>query len=177
MLRSSTILCGNRNGSNLPLIVKVHVIFYFHPSLLVWRRLVRACGSSGWCVVAIWSLQKLSRGFPRLVALSPTLPNPDSLYSGLHQSSPSSSTPYSFPYYKSVLPQRFESTIGAAISLFLPIRVYPTVGSSVLCLSLLPPSLSTDPPSTGTPRSCISGSPLVCLNHDPNHNSKDFRRH
>ncbi len=105
-----------------------------------------SCGvqasSSGWCVEGISGLKKLSRGFLRLVAPLPTLPPPGPLCSGLPQSSPSSSTNYSFPYYKSVLPQRFGSTVGAAISLFLPVGVYPMVSSSVsmsifsLCLSL-----------------------------------------
>ena len=103
--------------------------------VFLWRRIVWACGSSRWCVVAISGLQKLSRGIPRLVTLYPMLPPPDSLSSRLPQSSPSSSTPYSFHYYKSVLLQRFRSTIGAAISLFLPVGVYPMVSSSVLCLS------------------------------------------
>ncbi len=140
---------------------------------------LRASESSGWCVEAISGLQKLSRGFLRLVVLSPTLPPPGSLCSELPQSIPSSSTPYSFPYYKRILPQRFGSTVGAAITLFLPVGVYPMASSSALCLSS--PSVSPSlfppyPPSTGTPRSCISGSPPVCLNHDLNQKSKDFRR-
>ncbi len=94
---------------------------------------IPSCGvvrvSSGWCVGGLSGLQKLSRGFLRLVALPPMLLPPGLLYPGLPQSSLSPLTPYSFPYYKSVLPQRFGSTVGAAISLFLPVGVYPTVSS------------------------------------------------
>ncbi len=113
---------------------------------------VRRPGRRG-CVEEISGLQKLSRGFLRLVALPPTLPPPDSLYPGLPNRSLSSSTPYSFPYYKSVLPQRFRSTVWVAISLspFPSGSVLYTVSSSVftsifsLCLSLYRPSLNKNP--------------------------------
>ncbi len=102
--------------------------------------------SRGW----ISGPQKLSRGFLRLVALLPTLSSPGSLYSGLPQSSPSSSTPYNFPYYKSLLLRRFGSTVGAAIPLFSPVGgrchspfVYLLPLS--LFLSLYQPSLNKNP--------------------------------
>ncbi len=110
--------------------------------------------------------------FLRIVALSSTLPSPDPLYSGLPQSSPYLSTPYGFPYCGSLLRRLVGSTAGAAISNFslLPTSgVYPQ--SVCLCIISL-----TDLPLTRTPHSCGSGrSPLVCLHHDPNQNSKAFR--
>ncbi len=85
------------------------------------------------------------------------LPPPGSLYPGLPQWSLPSSVPYSFPYYKSILPRQFRSTVGAVISLSFPVGVYPTVGSSVITsIFSLSLSLSTNPPSTRTPRDCLN---------------------
>ena len=69
----------------------------------------------------------------RLVTLLPTLSSPGSLFSGLPQSSPPLSTPYGFPYYKSLLRRRFRSTVGAAIPPFSPL---PTSGVYPLSVSL-----------------------------------------
>ena len=106
--------------------------------------------------------------FRWLVAPSSTLSSPDPLFSGLPQSSPSSSTPYGFPYCESLLQRWVGSTVGAAILIF---SLLPT--SDIVCQSIV--SL-TDPPSTRTPRSCISGSSLVRLNRNLNENSKDIHR-
>ena len=64
--------------------------------------------------------------------------------------------------------------MGAAI---LHLLSSPDVGGlPSVCPSVYRLSLS-DPPLTRTPRSCGSGgSPLVCLHHDPNQNSKAFLR-
>ncbi len=102
-------------------------------------------------------LQKLSRGFLWLIALRPTLSPPGSLYSGLPQLSPSSSTPYSFPYYKSLLRQWFGSAVGAAIPLFSPVGGLPTVSLSV---SSLCPSLSLPTLLQQEPRVLVSVGPL-----------------
>ncbi len=120
----------------------------------------RPCVVRVWCVGRISGLQKLSRGFLRLVALLPTLPPPGSLYSGLPQSSPSSSTPYSFPYYKSVLPQRFGSTVGAVISLFLPVGGLYCSQYVCLYVYLLPLPLVLPTPPQQEPRVLVSADTL-----------------
>ncbi len=103
-------------------------------------------------VVSGWSgLRKLSRGFSsarrplRLVALSLTLSSPNPLFSGLPQSSLSSSMPYGFPYYESLPRRWFGSTAGAAIPIFSllpPSEVYP----QSVRLSSLSPNLPQQEP-------------------------------
>ncbi len=129
----------------------------------MWRPCVRRPGAR-WCIEGCMSgLQKLSSRFCRLVTLPPMLPPPGSLYPGLPQSSLPSSVPYSFPYYKIILLLRFGSTVVAAISLCS--RRGLSYGRFICrYIYLLSLSLSTDLPSTRTPRPRISGSPRDCLN-------------
>ncbi len=138
--------------------------------LVLWRR-VWSSGRVRVCVGGR-AFESCLGVFLRLVALSSTLSSPDPLSSGLPQSSPSlSGTPHGFPYCGSLLRRWVRSTAGAAILCLLSPDVggLPSVCQSVVSL--------TDPPLTRTPRSCGSGgSSLVCLNHDPNQNSKAFRR-
>ncbi len=79
------------------------VLSNFSHCNIVWRLCMHRPGRRRVVGGLMSGLQKLSRGFLRLIALLPTLSSPGSLYSGLPQSSPSSSTPYSFLYYKSLL--------------------------------------------------------------------------
>ena len=124
-------------------------------NLISHKRLIAECNIV-WhtCVVRVrgagrrWSgLRKLSRGFSAARSPAPTSPSPGSLSSGLPQSSPSLSTPYSFPYCESLLRQWVGSTTGAAIPLSLSLtslfsrRRRCTLSQSV-CLFSLSLSLS-----------------------------------
>ena len=114
-------------------------------------------------------LRKLSRGFSSARRPAPTFSSrlARCLLDCLSQARPPR-MPHGFTYCGSLLRRWVGSTAGAAISNF---SLLPTSGvyPQSVCLSSL-----SDPSSAATPQSCLGGSLLVCLNHDPNQNCKVF---
>ena len=146
---------------------------------ILWRHACRpvhpgVCASSVRVLTPgrrVSGIRKLSRGgffgsspYPRR--------SPVPLSSRLPQSSPSLRDAPRLSLLLSLLRRWVGSTAGAAILYLLSSPtsgVYPQSVCLSVCLA--------DPPLARTPRSGASdGSPLVCLHHDPNQNSKAFFR-
>ncbi len=141
---------------------------------ILWRRASSSSGCASGCwlpVLECRAFKSWLRGFSS--ALRPLLDVRPfrCLLDCLSRARPSG-TLHGFPYCRVFYEGGSGPPLGQRSSIFSPVPTSWVYLHSV-CLSVC----LSDPPLTRTPRSCASGgSPLVCLHHDPNQNSKAFLR-